>query len=393
MPQSPIITRIELTAFEIRIADIHADRAGFGVSYQPGGGTPQTRFGVRIHTDSGVTGEYIPPRSRVKVIMPACEALAYGLIGKPALQRERHYQTMRRATKHVGEVGIGALDIALWDLAGKQQNLSIAQLLGGYRERLPAYASTIPGDRHADGLSSPESYAEFAERCLELGYPAYKIHGWKEGDVLEESAIIRAVGERVGAKMEIMYDAACHLKTLADAIKVGRVCDEYGLYWYEDPYADGGLSIHGHRKLKEHVKTPLLITEHVRNVETTTDIAMAGATDFLRADPDYDGGITGCYKTAIAAEALGMDVEVHSCGPAMRQLMAALKNSNFYEVNLVHPRAGNPWHLPVYADGYSDELDCIDKDGYVPVPDGPGLGVSYDWQYVEKHSVETRIIE
>jgi L-alanine-DL-glutamate epimerase-like enolase superfamily enzyme len=393
MPESPVITRIELTAFAISIDNIQSDPAGFGVAYRPGNGTRQVRFAVKIDTDQGVRGVYIPPRSRVKVIMPACEALAYSLIGKPALQRERHYQAMRRATKHVGEVGIGALDIALWDLAGKYQNVSISQMLGGYREKLPAYARTIAGDRQEDGLSSPEAYADFAEQCLEMGYPGYKMHGWKEGDVAEESAMIRSVCKRVGGKMDIMYDAACHLHTLADAIKVGKVCDEYGLYWYEDPYADGGISIHGHRKLKEHVKTPLLITEHVRNVETTTDIAMAGATDFLRADPDYDGGITGCYKTAIAAEALGMDVEVHSCGPAMRQLMAALKNSNYYEINLVHPRTGNPWHLPVYADGFSDELDCIDKDGCVPVPDGPGLGVEYDWDYVEKNKLETRVVE
>ena len=393
MKSSPIITRIELIVFEIQIENIGSDRAGFGVFYQPGPGSTQTRFAVKIYTDDDVIGEYIPPRSRVGVIMPASAALAHLLIGKPALQREHHYQAMRRATMHVGEVGIGALDIALWDLAGKYHDAPISQLLGGYRERLPAYASTILGDRHADGLSSPEAYADFAERCLEMGYPAYKIHGWKEGDVAEESAILRAVGERVGGKMDIMYDAANHLTTLADAIKVGKVCDEYNYYWYEDPYGDGGISIHGHRKLKEHVKTPLLITEHVRNLETTTDIAVAGATDFLRADPDYDGGITGSYKTAIAAEALGMDMEVHSCGPAMRQLMAALKNSNYYEVNLVHSRADNPWHLPVYADDYSDELDCIDTQGYVPVPTDPGLGVTYDWNYVEAHTLETRVIE
>ena len=72
--------------------------------------------------------------------------------------------------------------------------------------------------------------------------------------------------------------------------------------------------------------------------------------------------------------------------------MAALR-SNYYEMNLVHPRAGNPWSLPVYADGYADELDSIDSDGCVPVPAGPGLGVNYDWAAVKKNTLETRIIE
>ncbi len=77
---------------------------------------------------------------------------------------------MRRLTKHVGEAGIGSLDIALWDLAGKCCGLSIAQMLGGHRWQLPAYASTIHGDEQQGGLSQPEAYADFAESCLDLGY-------------------------------------------------------------------------------------------------------------------------------------------------------------------------------------------------------------------------------
>ena len=105
---------------------------------------------------------------------------------------------MRRATVHIGELGIGPLDIALWDLAGKHQGVSVATMLGGFRERLPSYASTLGGDRIGGGLSSPEAYADFAEGCLEMGYSACKMHGWNEGDPKEEGAMIRAVAERVG---------------------------------------------------------------------------------------------------------------------------------------------------------------------------------------------------
>mgnify|MGYP001223404421 CR=1 FL=1 len=103
-------------------------------------------------------------------------------------------------------------------------------------------------------------------------------------------------------KMEVMYDASCHLTTLTDAIRVGRVCDDYGLLWYEDPYADGGLSFSGHKLLKEKVQTPIMIGEHVRTLETHTDLMISGATDFGRVDPDYDGGITGCHKLVSASE-------------------------------------------------------------------------------------------
>ena len=387
-----LIKKIEFTLFEVCIPDIGADSSGFGVWYEPGPGNPQKRFAVRIFTDDGPVGVYVPPRSRATVIMPAAIALAHFLIRKPALERESHYQTMRRITKHVGEAGIGALDIALWDLGGKITGQPISQMLGGHRRKLPSYASTISGDEHPKGLSSPEAYADFAQQCLEMGYKGYKMHGWKEGNPHRESEMIRSVAKQVGGSMDIMYDAACHLKTLTDAIRVGRVCDEHELLWYEDPYADGGLTIRGHRALKEKVRTPVMIGEHVRNPEIHTELLVSGATDFGRVDPDYDGGITGSYKAAMAAESLGYDVEVHSCGPAMRQLMAALSRSNYYEINLVHPVGPNPWQLPVYLNGYSDELDCIDREGMVDVSQSPGLGVDYDWEWIEKNSLEKTII-
>lgn len=393
MSSNPTITKIQLTSFNIVVPNIGTDRAGAGVRFAPGDGEPQLRFAVRLHTDAGVVGEYVPPRGRAKVVMSAVEFLAHKLIGKPLLERERHYRSLRLATKHVGEVGIGALDIALWDAAGKLLDQPIYRLLGGHRTRLPAYASTLGGDQLVGGLNSYEAYADFSEQCLELGYPAYKMHGWSAGNPKVEGEMIRAVAERVQGRMHVMYDSACHLSSFHDAVQVGKVCDEHGLYWYEDPYADGGISAHSHKRLKDFVSTPLLITEHVRNPETSMDVLLAGATDFARADPDYDGGITGCWKLAQAAESIGMDTEVHACGPAMRQLMAACIKSNFYEVNLLHPTIGNAWHLPVYACDYSDDLDCVDSDGCVGVSDGPGLGVHYDWEYITANKVDEVVID
>jgi L-alanine-DL-glutamate epimerase-like enolase superfamily enzyme len=392
MSVSPVIERIELTSFIIRMPNIGTDPAGAGVSYRPGDGADQLRFGLRIFTDAGVTGEYVPPRGRATVVMSASAFLAHGLIGKRALERERIYRSLRQATKHVGEIGIGALDIALWDIAGKLHEQPVYRLLGGYRERLPAYASTLGGDRLPDGLSSPGAYADFAERCLELGYRAYKTHGWSKGDVAEEGAMLRAVAERVGSRMALMYDASCHLSTFHDAVQVGKVCDEHDYFWYEDPYSDGGVTAFSHQRLKQFVKTPILLTEHIHTPEVSTDLLLNGATDFARPDPDYDCGITGSMKIAAAADALGMDTEVHACGPAMRQVMAALGKSNYYEVNLLHPVIGNAWELPVYTCGYSDALDCVDADGCVAVPQDPGLGVRYDWDYIERHKVDQIVI-
>jgi L-alanine-DL-glutamate epimerase-like enolase superfamily enzyme len=93
-------------------------------------------------------------------------------------------------------------------------------------------------------------------------------------------------------------------------------------------------------------------------------------------------------KIAHLGEAFGLDVEIHASGPAHRACMSAMRNSNYYEVALVAPGCGNAV-APVYADGYSDELDCIGADGSVPVPNGPGLGVTYDWDWIRAHTTQT----
>ena len=392
MDSIPLIERIEFISYSIEMPHVSTDPAGSGVRFTPGTSQPQLRFAIRVRTSAGIVGEYAPPRARTRIVMRAAEFLSHKLIGKNALERERIYRALRLATKHVGEVGIGVLDIALWDIAGKLHNQPIFRLLGGHRTQLPSYASTLQGDSHSEGLNTPEAYADFAEQCLELGYPGYKMHGWSAGDPRQEGELLETVAHRVGDKMDLMYDAGCHLATFHDAVRIGKICDANNYFWYEDPYADGGVSTFSHRRLKDFVKTPIMVTEHIHTPEVSTDLLLNGATDFARPDPDYDCGITGSMKIATAAEALGMDTEVHACGPAMRHVMAAVPKSNYYEVNLVHPVVGNAWDLPVYACGYSDSLDCVDSNGCVSVPTEPGLGVQYDWDYIERHMVDRVVV-
>lgn len=215
------------------------------------------------------------------------------------------------------------------------------------------------------------------------------MHGWggdnEQRDLDREIAAVHAVGDRVGDEMDLMHDPACELETFGDALKLGYALDEQDFYWYEDPYRDGGISQHAHRKLRQRLETPILQTEHVRGLEPKTDFVANEATDFVRADPEYDAGITGAIKTARVAEGFGLDVEFHAPGPAQRHCIAAIRNTNYYELALVHPKCQNT-QPPVYNGDYSDMLETIDDDGTVPVPTEPGLGVSYDWDYIEDNS-------
>jgi L-alanine-DL-glutamate epimerase-like enolase superfamily enzyme len=330
-----------------------------------------------MYTSVGVTGEIASGAGLV-----AQPRYRNYLLGKNPLERERIYQDLKRALRQRARMGMAQIDILLWDFAGKYYDAPVFELLGGHIKPLSCYASTTHGD-HNGGLDSPQAYADFAERCLEMGYPAFKIHGWGNSETELEIANIHEVGKRVGGKMDLLIDPACELETFGDALKVGWACDEEKFFWLEDPYKDGGISQFAHRKLRQMLRTPLLLTEHVRTLEPHVDFALADATDFIRGDLGYDG-ITGVMKLAHACEGLGIDIEMHGPGPAQRHCMTSIRNTNLYEMGLVHPCNKGTFHTQMYTN-YEDSLEAIDDQGNVFAPEGPGLGVQFDWDWIEKH--------
>jgi L-alanine-DL-glutamate epimerase-like enolase superfamily enzyme len=383
MTRQPHITGIEMHECQFDIHDMGTDYNGFNQVYVPGGRRTGSIRVLRIHTDIGITGEYAggTPEAYAQI-----RAASGYLKGRNPLERELIYNDLKRAFRKNDRFGIGTIDIALWDLAGKLYDAPVSELLGGFRKTLPAYASTYHGDENG-GLDSPEAFADFAVQCKELGYPAYKIHGWGNPPIDREVATVLATRKAVGDGMDLMLDPACEYNTWADTVKVGLACDEARFFWLEDPYKDGGISAFGHRKLRQIIKTPILIGEHIRGHELHVDNIVADGTDFVRADADYDGGITGLMKIAHSAEGFGLDVEIHAPGPHHRHCMAAVRNTNYYELGLLNPKvkASKP---RIYSCGYLDELESVDSNGHVAVPTGPGLGVTIDWDWVRAHQVD-----
>jgi L-alanine-DL-glutamate epimerase-like enolase superfamily enzyme len=385
------ITRVEVHEFDFEAANLARDGVAQTITFKRGSSIRVAKFAVVIHTADGGRGEYVAQWVATKSSLGQALMLCPRIVGKDARERIAIYEDLKRDIRQFDHMGHGPIDIALWDWAGRHYGASIAELLGGYRKRLPAYASTYHADR-AGGLDSKEAFVAFAEHCHGLGYRAFKVHGWNDGNAREEAENVVHLAKHVGARMTLMLDPACELRTFADALYVGRACDDAGYFWYEDPYRDGGTSAFAHKRLREMIKTPLLMTEHVRGVEPKADFVLAGGTDFVRVDPEYDMGITGSLKIAHMAESLGLDCEIHASGPAHRHLMAAMRNSNYYEVALVGPDCPNAV-APVYACGYSDQLDCVAADGTVGVPEGPGLGVTYDWDFISKHRTALHVFE
>jgi L-alanine-DL-glutamate epimerase-like enolase superfamily enzyme len=381
------ITRIIATHYRYEIADLGwEEKLGFDTVYRPGSRTPVWGRGIlTIETDVGISGQ-VPGE--------VDERSARYLLGRNPLDREIIWHDLKRSRRSQDGTPPGAVDIALWDIAGKLYDAPVYELLGGgWRKKLPAYASTYHGDENG-GLTTPEDYGRFAKRCQEeFGYPAFKIHGWVGGPIAREVAAVLAIRAAVGEDMDLMLDPAGAFSTFEDVLKVGRACDQARYMWYEDPFRGGGFSSFAHAKLRELISTPMLMGEHVRGLEAKADTIYAGATDFVRANAGVDGGITGVMKIAALAEAHGLDVELHGGGLAHRHIMATLRNANYYELGLVHPKVMHT-QAPIYGEKrWLNELDSVDENGCVEVPEGPGLGVELDWDYIRAHQVDVVVYD
>ncbi|MFO1047036.1 MAG: enolase C-terminal domain-like protein [Geminicoccaceae bacterium] len=382
------ITRVEVQVFGYEVPDLDLPAhgaAGVGnLICRQGGRMPCTRYAVTIDSSDGARGAYVTHWVGTPSALAQTLMLAPHLLGRDPDAREAIYDDLKREVRAYDHMGHGPLDIALWDLAGKRLGVSVSRLLGGFRTRLPTYASTYHAQEEKGGLDSPGAFADYAVACKERGFAGFKIHGWHDGNARREAANLLGVRKAVGDGWPLMIDPACELRTWMDALYVGRACDEAGYFWYEDPYRDSGVSASGHQRLREKLRTPLLVSEHVRGLEQKAMFLLGGGCDMIHADPEYDMGITGALKIAHFCEAMGLDLQFHACGPAHRAVMSATRNTHFYEMALIGPGMPNAVP-PVYTCGYSDQPEGLGADGCVPVPDGPGLGVTYDWAFIEKN--------
>ena len=379
MAKAPVITKIEVRKVPFMFKDIGKAPKQSSVTYIPGAKMTWSTFMTRVFTDQGIVGEY--------ALGSDISSAADLLLGQSALERGHYFSEQSRYPNNVA----GAVDLVLWDIAGKFHDASVSELLGGYRKKLPAYASSMNGGI-SGGLSIPESFGEFAQQCQEIGYKAFKIHPYPRPELQDHIDAILAIRDAVGPNMDLMLDSFCFYRSFGDALKVGKACDEANYFWYEDPYFEGGAAEYGHRKLREMISTPLLQGEKVATIQQKVNLLLADATDYIRGSIPGNG-VTGTMKLASAAEALGVDVEIHGIGPAQRHVMSAIGNSNYYEMVWVHPDVEClQMTNDIYAN-YEDGLNAIDSDGNVGIPDGPGFGVEYDWKAIERMTETTVVSE
>lgn len=327
---------------------------------------------VTISTDQGIEGHSFlgsasRPASNDAQLIP--RILKPMLVGEDPLDRERHFQRMWGRTRMNNQLRVlGAIDVALWDLAGKAANMPVHKLMGSYRTSAPAYASSAV-------LASPEAYAEEAQSFKDRGWDAYKIHPptqW-ELDIEVCEAVRRAVGDRY----RLMLDSTWSYDYVA-ALRVGQAIERLGFYWYEDPLVEDDMA--GYVKLKQQLGIPILATEYAPGGHTAyAPWLIAQATDYLRGDVAVKGGLTACLKTAHLAECFHMNYEVHHGGNSLNNvanlhLIMAIRNCEFFEVL-----------LPDGAQKYGLVTDIeVDGKGLVHAPMKPGLGAEIDFDLIRR---------
>jgi L-alanine-DL-glutamate epimerase-like enolase superfamily enzyme len=360
------ITDVTLTLF--RWSDIPATQYGahtgrFGGESQLGLVTITTDDGLAGHAflGSAMRGAHLDGESLIHYLKPL-------LVGQDPLDRERLYQAMWHRNRSTTFRAIGAMDVALWDLAGKIAGMPVHRLLGSYRHRVPVYASSAV-------LAGPAAYAEEATRFKSEGWTAYKIH--PPTDPAADIEVCRAVRSAVGDGYTVMLDSTWAYDYPA-AVRVGRAIEELGFHWYEDPLADDDL--YNYVKLKQQLRIPILATEYSPGGFTAyAPWLLARATDFLRGDVAVKGGITALVKAAHLAEAFHMSFEIHHGGNSLNNVAnlhvtMAIQNCEFFEVL-----------LPAGAQKYGLAQDIeVDGHGLVHAPSGPGLGAAIDFGLIER---------
>ncbi len=337
---------------------------------------------TRITTDEGADG-YCFGGSR-EMVRLANEIL----VGEDPWDRERIWQRLRQyqrlAKTTLNDHNIGVLDMALWDLAGRATGLPVYKLLGGYRDKVLAYASTMCGDDLPGGLDTPEAYADFAETCQKQGYKAFKLHGWMPPygpDPRRDVAACRAVRERVGPDMALMLDCY-HDYSREEALYIGRELEKLNFTWLEEPMNEHSIS--SYVWLTQQLDIPVVGPETAEGkMYTRAEWIVRGASDISRYDVAH-GGITATMKAVHLCEAFGVRLEVHGGGSGNLQVLGAMGiPGQYYERGLLHPfldyEERTPWLKEV--------IDPLDSEGYVHISPKPGLGMEIDWDFIAANRI------
>jgi L-alanine-DL-glutamate epimerase-like enolase superfamily enzyme len=357
---------------------------------------------VEIETDNGLigigeAGSAGGPLASTQVVVE--QELKPLLIGEDPLLIERLWQKMFQRSRQHGRRGIvmhaiSGLDLALWDIAGKIAKLPVYRLLGAYRDKVEAYAS---GGFYQEG-KDVSALADEAAGYIAQGYRAMKMkvgrnpstqtnlrdmlaqHDMCMVSLDEDLARVEAVRKALGREAKLMIDINCAWSP-ALAIQMGQALEPYHLYWIEEPVATD--DIRGSAEVARALGTAVAGYETEIGLYGFRELIIRGAVDIVQPDIAWAGGFTECRRIAALAHAYNLMVAPHAFSSAITlvaamHLLASIPNGLILEFDQ-NPNALRQELLK--------EPITVDREGFVTLPDRPGLGVELDPATVEKYRV------
>lgn len=342
---------------------------------------------VRIDTDEGVVGvgevDSAPLAVKGMIEGPYCHEITSGLreilLGEDPFCIERLWQKMYTRNIYAGRRGLAihamsGIDLALWDIKGKALDLPIWRLLGGgFHERIRAYASSLFG-------ATPTATRELAIRYREAGFTAVKF-GWEPmgRDAATDVDLVRQARAGLGAETDLMIDAGLAWDTKT-AIRRARAFEEFDLLWLEEPLAPDNYA--GYRRLSEATDIPIAAGEEESEHRSYLDLMDQGAIDIVQIDLTRCGGFSEALKVASLARDRGLRCVNHGFTTylnvaAALHFLASIPNSFIAEYPA---QEGDP-----LRDELTSPIPL--RDGFLEVPQGPGLGIEVDWEAVQRYRV------
>ncbi|WP_339192883.1 galactonate dehydratase [Aeribacillus sp. FSL W8-0870] len=344
---------------------------------------------LKISTDEGIVGWGEPIiEGKANTVKTAVEELSEYLIGKDPLKIEDHWTVLYRGGFYRGGPilmsAISGIDQALWDIKGKYFNAPVHQLLGGpVRNSIRVYR-WIGGDR-------PSDVAEAAKNAKNAGFTAVKMNATEELQFIDSHKKIDETIERVATIRQVVGDdfdigIDFHGRVHKPMAKIlAKELEPYHPMFIEEPVLPENNE--ALREVAMHSNIPIATGERMFSRWNFKTILSEGYVDIIQPDLSHAGGITEVRKIAVMAEAYDVALAPHCpLGPislaASLQIDAVSYNAFIQEQSLgIHYNQGNDL-LDYLVDSSVFEY----KNGYVKIPQGPGLGIEINEEYVGKMS-------
>ena len=346
---------------------------------------------VRIHTDEGLTGlgETYPSVIAEKAVV---QRLAPVLIGRNPLEIDRLWADMFLAVSYAGWAGaemraISAIDIALWDIAGKAADAPIYQLLGGpSRESIRVYNTCYD---HIDFHSEP---VRLAESLLAAGVKAMKIWPFDPiaretggqyitaGQLREGLDPIRQIRERLGDSVDVAMEFH-GFWNLPSAVRIARELENFEPMWLEEMLPQDNLAAYA--ELAKSTRLPLCVSERLMTRWGFRELVENRAAQIIMPDICWCGGISEAKKIASMAETHYLPIAPHNCGGPVLHFASAHLAANVVNLFIMETVRRN------YLEEHNGIVtaDLRPKDGQLPLPPGPGLGIDLDPKLFERTDI------